>query len=483
MAEFSRFSRIAKLRERLFKGQNISQPAEQSTPSAFPLHLNLGIDFGTSFTKVCYRDAGSENSGIVAFGDSIETSVVPSLVHVDAAGALSIPHDGNTEGERYLKMRLADTDMTSPSDNPRRVKALSAWFLATVIHDAKQWILQHKALLAKGRSLHWSANVGVPVAYCDSPSLSVFHEVLAVAWQWSETGIPGTLEAVLEAYERTASPELVQDSACQVVAEIGAAVLSFVSSREAEEGVYSYLDIGGGTVDSVAFHFRRGAPIAFYAGKVETLGVEAIANTIMPEVDKDALASLASALPGMADALLRNADDFSAALVGNQLTDFDIERLIPKRKELQSQVSATIWEAKQKDGRDWLREEIQPVIRRLMSVDRLRVKKFCIFIGGGGASSKWYQNAVLDTHEERQHFNCGIPPYILGEVRRPKDLEMNGISEKDFHRFAIAYGLSIPYGERPEQTIQLPSEFAAVVRPKRSMAMTVDYSDSKDVYD
>jgi len=322
--------------------------------------------------------------------------------------------------------------------------------------------LQHKASLTKDRDVHWSANVGVPVAYCDSPSLSTFHEVLAVAWHWAETEIPGTLTNAMNDYERIASPALIRDSACQVVAEIGAAVLSFVSSREAEEGVYAYLDIGGGTVDSVTFHFTRSAPISFYAGKVETLGVEAIAEDVIPQ----------------------DAPRFAAALVGNQLTDIDKERLLPKRKELQNQVSATIWEAKQKDGRDWLREEIQPIIRRLMSVDPLRVKKFCIFIGGGGASSKWYQDAVLSMHDERQHFNAGIPPYILGEIRKPKDLEMNGIAEKDFHRFAIAYGLSIPFGERPEQNIRLPSEFERAPRPRaKPLAMAVDYSDSKDVYD
>lgn len=461
MVNTPKISRIAWLRDRLFEGNSSVKDFERDAPPLTPLHLNLGIDFGTSFTKLCYRDAATEISGIVAFSNSAATSLVPSLVHVDTSGALSIPQDGNQNCERYLKMRLARLDTAHPPDDLHKIKTLSAWFLATVITNAKCWILEHKSSLTKGRRIHWSANVGVPVAYCDSPSLLDFHEVLALAWHWAETVIPDTLQSAMKAYAHAVSPALIKNSPCQVVAEIGAAVLSFVSSREAEEGVYAYLDIGGGTVDSVVFYFSRGFPIAFYSGKVEALGVEAIAQ----------------------DVALSDFTRFSSALVCNHLTDLDTHHLIPKRNALQKQVAETIVNAKKKDGRDWLQEEVQPIIRRLTNIDPSRAKKFCIFIGGGGAPSEWYRSAVLEMHEERQHFNAGIPPYILGEIRKPKDLEMSGIVEKDFHRFAIAYGLSIPYGERPEQTIQLPSEFAPVARPRRTIAMTVDYCDSKDAYD
>ena len=67
------------------------------------------------------------------------------------------------------------------------------------------------------------------------------------------------------------------------IPEIAAAVQSFVMSREAVPGIYVYFDIGGGTVDGVAFNYlnyggeRR---INFYSGKVEPLGVSAIGSAI-----------------------------------------------------------------------------------------------------------------------------------------------------------------------------------------------------------
>jgi len=42
---------------------------------------------------------------------------------------------------------------------------------------------------------------------------------------------------------------------CHAIPEIAAAVQSFISSRDAQPGVYVYFDIGGGTVDGVAFNY------------------------------------------------------------------------------------------------------------------------------------------------------------------------------------------------------------------------------------
>jgi hypothetical protein len=67
-------------------------------------------------------------------------------------------------------------------------------------------------------------------------------------------------------------------------------------------------------------------------------------------------------------------------------------------------------------------------------------------------------------------------------VPKPSDLEMGKVDVADFRRFAIAYGLSVPFGEGPE--IGLPSQFAEAERPRvRQPRGVVDYLDSKDAYD
>jgi hypothetical protein len=50
-----------------------------------------------------------------------------------------------------------------------------------------------------------------------------------------------------------------------------------------------------------------------------------------------------------------------------------------------------------------------------------------------------------------------------------------------FVRFAIAYGLSVPFGEGPE--VALPSEVEGRPAPQAKAAVGVDYMDSKDAFD
>lgn len=81
----------------------------QPRPAPAPVVVNLGIDFGTAFTKICYRDSALEESGVVTFGASVTSeAMIPAVVSVTEEGDLLI---GETESpcERieYLKMRLA----------------------------------------------------------------------------------------------------------------------------------------------------------------------------------------------------------------------------------------------------------------------------------------------------------------------------------------------------------------------------------------
>src|SRR5690606_3229132 len=88
-------------------------PAAPAGPAAIraqrPVAINLGIDFGTSFTKVCYRDAGTEESGVVAAGTA--DALVPSVVVIARTGRLYLEDAArsfkSTVRIPYLKMRLA----------------------------------------------------------------------------------------------------------------------------------------------------------------------------------------------------------------------------------------------------------------------------------------------------------------------------------------------------------------------------------------
>ena len=55
-----------------------SAPAQIRRPGSIA-RVNLGIDFGTSFTKVCYPDIGTSRSGVIDFRDGSVGEIANSV--------------------------------------------------------------------------------------------------------------------------------------------------------------------------------------------------------------------------------------------------------------------------------------------------------------------------------------------------------------------------------------------------------------------
>lgn len=462
--------RLQLIKERLLG----SSPA--TMPSLTKLPMNLGIDFGTSFTKVCFRDVNGDRSGIATFGTGLDSALLPSVIHIDPSGTLSISTNGSASGTAipYLKMRLAGEAMGDPLpviagvdlEAQDSVHALSAWYLQKVIRKAKEWLLVAERERIKGHEVVWSANVGVPVPYYDSPIIKVFNSVLRVAWHWAQSGIdPRTVQDLLLEFGKAKDAQL-PESDFHALPEIAAAIQSFVTSREAQPGLYLFFDIGGGTLDGVAFEFINNSgekKINFYSGRVESRGVAVIAKCL-------------SRIHGA---------DAEKALVANQLTDGDRTELARVVRALHDQVAYVVMTAKKKNRQNWHHMVTQHWATQVKTLAALRAnrdyKPLVIFVGGGGAVSKWYQESILSTYDARAHDKAGIPPYKLAVLPLPQDLEMHGIPGDEFHRFAIAFGLSVPFGEGPE--IKLPSQFDEEPVVSELQSHSVTYEDSRDVFD
>ena len=310
------------------------------------------------------------------------------------------------------------------------VRALSSYYLAEVIRIAKVEFVRQEGERAAGRRITWSANVGIPVEHFDSPKVDVFREVLATAWEWEkEDGIPNTVDEAVRQYGIVRKRVDPRDSDCQAVPEIVAAVWSFVTSREARPGIYTYLDIGGGTVDGVCFaydNYEGSRRIRCYSAKVAPLGICALAERL----GRSAAVNIENELA---------AEKMPSSKVREQLARY--------QDKIQTLVGEVIMTGKQKTS--WVFET---------NVAGGSRDSLPIFLGGGGAHSAWYQMTIGATYGSRQQGNAGVPPYDLKEVPQPSSLKLNGLRDREsFPRFTIAYGLSVPTGEAPE--FELPSRF------------------------
>ena len=446
----------------------LSDHVTDAALNAPPVLINLGIDFGTSFTKVCFRDTGAEVTKVVPLSPN-NPPIIASVLAIDKKGRLSLesssPGSSHAVKVRYLKMRLAGST-AQPAlpvvtgvdlNSPESVKALAAWFLASVVKLSQQWLLLNEADRFLNRTPLWSANIGVPVEHYDSELLGVFEEVLRVAWAWATTGqLPETVSDAVASYESALKEIEVSDF--HAVPEIAAAVYSFVMSRSAVPGMYIYFDVGGGTLDGVSFHYSNmdgTKKIGFHSGKVAPLGISVLAELLsVPSHEIDARS--------FEQALKKNSAGGAA-----------------RKSEIRKLVGAVVMEAKRKDPSSW----IQDIRSNATFIGRLppeRMKPLRVFVGGGGARSSWYKSTIASTYDAFKQHNAGIPPYQLSEVPTPRDF-LSPTAASEFDRFAVSYGLSIPQGMGPD--VGLPSQYEEVPIPTTQEPRNgaPNYLDGKDI--
>lgn len=452
--------------------------------------INLGIDFGTRLTKICARSEGIGVAVCDFGGGGTDGAMIGSVLSVTEDGCVYAPEPGKSiDPERtisYLKMALADRGQlglggsighVEELKSPNAIPALSALFLASTLARARVWVEENWYDDIGGREVDWSGNVGLPVQHCDSLIEKNFQEVLAVAWKWSERPFGAIkFDDLLQRYCHEKAALDASQSPCQAYAEIAAAVQSFATSRSTPPGIYICFDIGGGTLDGVAFNLRHEkgeVSIDFYSGRVAALGVDWIADQTAKKSNGTGLwAEKAANLK----AELLQSDAISMLKIFSEFVR-------PVQKKV---IGPVIAEARDLDGRDWRTaksfqgahgRDIMPGLQPDETLNPLKV-----YLCGGGMRSPFYNHTIVETYEVHAHRRHGIPPYRLIQIPSPSDFDLGTVNAEDYHRFLVAHGLSVPVGEGPE--IKLPSEIPPIPPPQKTEEdFAPNYADSKDMYD
>lgn len=446
------------------------------------LIIDLGIDFGTRYTKICFRDSDSRRTTVVTldYGSaSLEQALIPSQLAVLEDGliltGLTLSEWENSqwpiaETIDFIKMRLAYLDLPQEEDwlqpikeldSPETIENLSAYFLSRLIVRSRNWIQVAYSDLFRNRPAIWVLKVGAPVEYWQGPAINRFEKVLKLAWALSYTpSIQGADMLKLPQLNRCVSrvrqwieenPEHPFD--CSAKPEIAAAVWSHIRAGGSREGFFTFFDVGEGTTEGASFRFWRDKgedKIDFYSGFVRPLGVAALSQR-------------------MADELSMTTQEVKEQFLSwpLQYQDAVYQRLHQSicRRQLQKLVGAVV-------GRGCRRyRQVRPHMWR----DEIG-EKLGIFLGGGGGQIKFYKETISATYDDFNQQCADIRPYDLRSVPLPKDLMMRKLEAKVFDRFAIAYGLSIPDGEFPQFDFPPDNDSASQHRSRRAH----DYSDTKD---
>jgi len=474
-----------------------------------PPAINIGLDFGTSTSKVCVRLALGLAEDVpvypIAFRDDVVNGsqyLVPSAVTLfDGKLYFGWEAEARTEDNgtvlAHLKVCLAcDGTMCRKADakgcrgvsaGPRGSSNRGASFqlgdqevsARDLVIAYLAWIIgETRTRLPSGLSsrseARFTCNLGVPIDWLDtnSPLTAVYERIAHSAWLLSlgmSQGIPVTTveDWILQADRKPLPP--TNRSPVQLCPETTAATISYANSPHPQTGLYGLVDVGAWTTD---ISFFRLTDISLVQG-VRTLAFYS-ARTCRVAADQidERLCDFLSEIWGVHEVM--------SSLDGTQ----DLASLIRLERERGTLEDANVrWK-----GADRSIPSAAVEVARMLTSSAVRRhfigtlkeayakeippqepkwRDFPILLMGGGSEEACFEKT----------FRKDVP--LTGKVKRvarmPSALsELAGIQDPSIcHRLAVSHGLSFPSALWPR--FLRPSEVPMPDPPRiRAMDRTDD---------
>lgn len=237
--------------------------------------IYLGIDFGTSFSKVSYSYAPSNNPQIQTLKWSDEKDnefFLPSVLYcADGRLYFEKPFDGgNFEEIKYFKYSVVDESLRE-HNHPETKCSFEAmccvYFLAHVIKRSLEKI-KTELQIGSLENIKVYVNMGVPLENFyeeeNARSKDLYTEILESAVTLAggskvKATLPENcvlLENLDAVYSELAQKKVIFNDETwkvNVYPELAAELLLYHESPNTPDGIYAIVDIGGGTVDMALF--------------------------------------------------------------------------------------------------------------------------------------------------------------------------------------------------------------------------------------
>jgi hypothetical protein len=280
--------------DKLLSAGLASSPSE----SGEEIFATIGLDFGTSTTKVIVRFPYEPGAPAIAIPAPAHCRSMKhpylwqTVLWVKETGEFSAYPSESANVLHALKQGVmgkhADA-VVVPGAGGRpgitRTDAAAA-FLAFVIRYTRGWLFTNRARLFRNRRAVWFLNVGMPVANADSaPIVSTYRQIAAAAILLGNFGGVITAESArlfLQHPDVLAAAKSVTEAeqlGVAVLPETAAEAAGFAKSTNRAPGVYVMIDVGAMTLDVCTFRLseRRSASdlYALIVAQVRPLGVEA----------------------------------------------------------------------------------------------------------------------------------------------------------------------------------------------------------------
>jgi len=440
---------------RMIEGRTTQCPARSKHDEH---EVTIGLDFGTSATKVVIGDSSLQKAFAVPFCDAagVDAYLLPTRLFEQSTSSL---FHGETRTYALRSGAICHRDLklgwlANPESIEHQERLLA--FLALVIRHARGWLFHEYASVYKSVKIAWRVAIGLPAAtILASGPANALDDLVRRAWVASTTEREldtSTVRSVLE------QSDLDEPDAPQVtvIPEIAAQVFGFVTSHRFDRKAlnrYLLVDIGAGTVDASLFRVypERGRKwnFDFFTAVVQPHGTSnlhvhrvnwwtgllagraKLAALVQQLRDSQFFTDSGTEIPvRYTDYLTGIRVRQSGAAPPDPDQSFLLERLIPQIR-----------------GDTLCRARDQKLL------GREDLKNVPIFLCGGGSRMKLYQRIALDLVEKP-----GItwPTARPQSLELPSDLEVETDLGGDYDRLSVAYGLSRIDAGRIRQALPIP---------------------------
>jgi hypothetical protein len=430
---------------------------EQSTNSQWitrskeKLYIQVGVDFGTSNTKVAYKIIGKNKEVIpIIFDESLKDGFCyPSVGAFTKDNELVFGYEANelldneelSSGLRRFKMLVAgrydkrfleaktarnyknylkrfnrDFYQTHPEE-------LSVVFLSNVFKKTANYLKN----VFKNNEIDIRYNVCLPIdQYQESKLLLPFQKILTVAYQLSKKNLSN--DEAMEYAKRELKSVVYNinssDNRVFVIPEAVAEISPYINSVKAEDGVVVLIDFGSGTTDISIFEIinlrKSSVKWIWYNALNISQGMHKLEETIIKHNPNYLLSEI--------NHKLNNVDYFNEEEC-NEINDF-----------LQN-----LWTITAEKG--W-----RPIFKK-KNYDFWKRHVIKIFICGGGSQSPLIKDIFQKSgfkSVQSKTMDINYPIKIL-----PSSDNYN--SSIPFHRICVAFGLTTSYAEFDKKFI-LPKD-------------------------
>ena len=433
-----------------------------------PLDIVVGVDFGTSSTKVVIHAPYHTGNPAFAvpFGDLAHESLkylLPTRLFVGTDGLCSLAPISGASVLTDIKLGLMENPLCSikpasgtSCDAPASTVATA--YLALVLRHARRWFISSKSDIFGKFDLRWSFNLGLPAAIDDRPALrEAFDTSGKAAWLVSTRPETITIEAAGQAIADVKHSK--QESQCDfsLIPEVIAEVKGYVESRHRNPGLHLLGDVGASTMDVCSFILPSAdgdKPLPILTADVDMLGAKRLHQARI-NGSRQAVVAHAASLLDASDPVSKIPDDAWEYVPPSHQADREIyDEIVGAEigfgKDCEMFICKTIMD---------LRKKRDPNSPRWG-------EKLPVFICGGAKEMQLYRGVVSGAHSRLKKLILSSHGIRQIDLSKPESLEAE-VDNESYHRLAVAWGLSHPrFNIRPYSR---PSEIENIPpKPKKT---------------